>query len=231
MDKVKTPLKFFHKSSSVEYKPSRVFCVGANYKKHVEEMGLPGRESPFYFMKPREALVQGNGSSVVGIDYPPQTKELDYEVELVVLIGKNGSMVPKEKALEFVSGLGVGIDFTRRDIQRKLRDKNQPWELSKAFEQSAPVGPFISPEKISSSIFPLELNISLSVNGKIKQQANTRDMIFSVSEIISDLSTFFTLLPGDLVFTGTPQGVGPVFPGDVLEAKIDELPCLSVAIQ
>ena len=101
MDKVKTPLKFFHKSSSVEYKPSRVFCVGANYKKHVEEMGLPGRESPFYFMKPREALVQSNGSSVLGVDYPPQTKELDYEVELVVLIGKNGSMVPKEKALEF----------------------------------------------------------------------------------------------------------------------------------
>ena len=101
MDKVKTPPKFFHKSSSAEYRPSRVFCVGANYKKHVEEMGLPGRESPFYFMKPREALVQGNGASVVGIDYPPQTKELDYEVELVVLIGKNGSMVPKEKALEF----------------------------------------------------------------------------------------------------------------------------------
>ncbi len=231
MEKIKTPIKFSHESSNVEYRPSRVFCVGANYKKHVEEMGLPGRESPFYFMKPREALIQGNGSSVVDVDYPSQTKELDYEVELVVLVGKYGAMVPQEKALEFVSGLGVGIDFTRRDIQRKLRDKNQPWELSKAFEQSAPLGPFISPEKISSSILSLELDISLSVNGKIKQQANTRDMIFSVSEIISDLSTFFTLLPGDLIFTGTPEGVGPVFPGDVLEAKIAELPCLSVAIQ
>ena len=231
MEKIKTPIKFSHESSKVEYRPSRVFCVGANYKKHVEEMGLPGRESPFYFMKPREALIQGNGSSVVDVDYPSQTKELDYEVELVVLVGKYGAMVPQEKALEFVSGLGVGIDFTRRDIQRKLRDKNQPWELSKAFEQSAPLGPFISPEKISSSILSLELDISLSVNGKIKQQANTRDMIFSVSEIISDLSAFFTLLPGDLIFTGTPEGVGPVFPGDVLEAKIAELPCLSVAIQ
>ena len=231
MEKIKTPIKFSHESSNVEYRPSRVFCVGANYKKHVEEMGLPGRESPFYFMKPREALIQGNGSSVVDVDYPSQTKELDYEVELVVLVGKYGAMIPQEKALEFVSGLGVGIDFTRRDIQRKLRDKNQPWELSKAFEQSAPLGPFISPEKISSSILSLELDISLSVNGKIKQQANTRDMIFSVSEIISDLSAFFTLLPGDLIFTGTPEGVGPVFPGDALEAKIAELPCLSVAIQ
>ena len=231
MDKIKIPVKFSHESSNEEYRPSRVFCVGANYKKHVEEMGLPGRESPFYFMKPREALIQGNGSSVVDVDYPSQTKELDYEVELVVLVGKYGAMVPKEKALEFVSGLGVGIDFTRRDIQRKLRDKNQPWELSKAFEQSAPVGPFISPENLSSSITSLELDISLSVNGKTKQQANTREMIFSVSEIISDLSAFFTLLPGDLIFTGTPEGVGPVFPGDVLEAKISELPCLSVAIQ
>ena len=231
MVKVKTPEKLFHISSSVGYRPSRIFCVGANYRKHVEEMGLPGRESPFYFMKPREALIQGDGLSTLAVDYPPQTKELDYEVELVVLIGQAGSMVPEENALDWVGGLGVGIDFTRRDLQRKLREKNQPWELSKAFEQSAPVSSFVDLHNINFEGSSLALDINLSVNGKIKQRANTRDMIFSVSEIIADLSLYFTLLPGDLLFTGTPEGVGPVVPGDILEANIPGLPSLRVSIE
>ena len=228
---VKTPEKLFHTSSRTEYRPSRVFCVGANYKKHVEEMGLPGRESPFYFMKPREAIVQGDGSSILTVDYPSQTKELDHEVELVVLVGRHGSKVSKENAFKLVEGLAVGIDLTRRDIQRKLRDKNQPWELSKAFEQSAPIGPFIDPKNIISFGKPLDLSISLTVNGVIKQMANTRDMICSISEIIADLSLFFTLFPGDIVFTGTPNGVSSIVPGDVLEANIDGLPTLKVVIQ
>ena len=207
--------------------PRRIYCVGANYKKHVLEMGLPGRENPFYFMKPSDAIVPVNSDTFANLPYPLKTNDYHHEVELVVVIGKEGRNISVSSAHEYIFGVAVGLDMTRRDLQKKLRNKRQPWELAKAFDFSAPLGQVHIIEDIPNI---QDLDIFLEVNGEVKQDSNTSNMIFSVNEIISDLSQFFSLVPGDLLFTGTPEGVGPVKKGDEIIAKVENLSSLRVKI-
>lgn len=202
----------------------RIYCVGRNYAAHVREMGNdPDRERPFYFMKPADAVVPGGGD----IQYPPRTSDLHHEVELVVAIGKGGSNIPVEEARDHVFGYGVGIDLTRRDLQAEAKDAGRPWDTGKSFEQAAPV----SALRAASDIGHLEQGrIWLVVNGDLKQEGDLADMIWSVPEAIAELSTFFTLAPGDLLFTGTPSGVSPVVTGDMITAGVDGLDNLEIKI-
>ncbi|MFL2656266.1 MAG: fumarylacetoacetate hydrolase family protein [Burkholderiaceae bacterium] len=221
----------FHSISIFEeaksFIPRRIYCVGANYKKHVLEMGLPGRENPFYFMKPSDAIVPVSSDEFVNLPYPSMTNDLHHEIELVVVIGKEGNNIAFSDAQEYIFGVAVGLDMTRRDLQKKLRQKRQPWELAKAFDFSAPISQVHNIKQISNI---QDLDISLELNGVVKQNSNTSNMIFSVNEIISDLSQFFTLAPGDLLFTGTPEGVGPVTKGDKIVARVQNLCPLKVKI-
>ena len=190
-------------------------------------MGLPGRENPFYFMKPSDAIVPVHADKSASLPYPSKTKDFHHEVELVVVIGKGGSNINVNSAHKHIFGVAVGLDMTRRDLQKKLRDKRQPWELAKAFDFSAPIGQVHMMNELPNI---QDLDISLQVNGEVKQSSNTSNMIFSVNEIISDLSNFFTLEPGDLLFTGTPEGVGPVQKGDEINAQIENLSSLKIKI-
>lgn len=210
------------------FTPRRVYCVGANYRKHIEEMGLPGREKPFYFMKPSDALVIANPNETTKINFPPVTKSLHHEVELVTFIGKKGHNLNLKQSKDCIFGCAVGLDMTRRDIQNTLREKRQPWELAKAFDQSAPIGLIHDFESIKDIT---NLDISLSVNGKIRQKSNTSNMIYSTYEIISDLSKYFTLYPGDIIFTGTPEGVGSVVKGDIINAEIESISPIKLKIE
>jgi fumarylpyruvate hydrolase len=195
----------------------RIFCVGRNYAAHAREMGKdPEREFPFFFTKPADAVVD-NGEAV---DYPPRTSNFHYEAELVVAIGKEAVNVGTDSALDYVWGYAVGNDLTRRDVQLEARDKGRPWDEGKAFDRSAVVGPIHSVGTIGH---PKAGSIRLTVNGELKQDADLRDLIWSVPEIISILSHSFTLKPGDLIMTGTPAGVGPLAPGDVCTVSIEGL--------
>ena len=202
----------------------RIFCIGRNYAAHAREMGKdPDREPPFFFTKWAEDLVPGGGA----IPYPPQTSNYQFEAELVIAIGKEGAAVTAAAALELVYGYAVGLDMTRRDLQFEARDKGRPWDISKNFAFSAPIAP-IRPVHEGGHI--ASGCIRLSVNGRIKQDGNIADLIWNCAETIAYLSRFERLLPGDLIYTGTPAGVGPVQPGDHLEATIDGLPTLRVSI-
>jgi fumarylpyruvate hydrolase len=202
----------------------RIYCVGRNYAEHTREMGAnPARDQPFYFMKPADA-VRASGAVIA---YPPHTTNLHHEVELVVAIARGGADIPATRALEYVFGYGVGIDLTRRDLQGVAKKSGQPWDTSKGFDGSAPVSDLCQASEIPP---PADNDILLSVNGALRQQGCTRDMILSVADIISDLSTFFELRPGDLIFTGTPSGVGPLRPGDEVIAEIEGVARLSVRI-
>jgi len=202
----------------------RIFCVGRNYAAHAREMGKdPEREPPFFFTKPADAVV--DSGTVVA--YPPETSDFHYEIELVVAIGQAGSDISAQSALEFVWGYAVGIDLTRRDLQLEARDKGRPWDWGKAFDQSAPIAPLI---RADASGHPNKDRIWLAVNGETKQDANLDELIWSVPEIISLLSRSMALKPGDLIMTGTPAGVGPVVPGDVITGGIDGLGTIEIAI-
>ncbi len=202
----------------------RVFCVGRNYAAHAREMGAnPERELPFYFMKPTDAIV-GTG---VDVPYPPQTSNLHYEAELVVAIGKSCLDVPIEDALNYVYGYAVGNDLTRRDLQLEAREKSRPWDTGKGFDHSAPCGPIHRVDQVGHI---KNARIWLSVNGQIKQDSNVNDLIWSVGEVIANLSSLFTLQAGDLIYTGTPEGVGPVVKGDMIIAGIDGLGKLETKI-
>ncbi|MDH4071766.1 MAG: fumarylacetoacetate hydrolase family protein [Gammaproteobacteria bacterium] len=198
----------------------RIYCVGRNYEKHVAEMGHDVKRSkPFYFAKPADAIVLSGGT----VDYPPRTGDLHHEIELVVAIGKAGSNVPVEAALDHVFGYAVGIDLTRRDLQHAAKEKGQPWETAKGFDQSAPITaihPAASIGHRSSG------RIWLAVNGEIRQDADLGEQIWNVQESVAELSSLFELAPGDLLYTGTPAGVGPLEPGDEVTggiAGIDEI--------
>ena len=202
----------------------RIFCVGRNYAAHAREMGRdPDREPPFLFMKPADAVVD-DGST---IPYPPQTSNFHYEIELVVAIAVGGTDIPVETALEHIYGYGIGIDLTRRDLQLQARDLGRPWDWGKGFDHSAPVAPLL-PVQLSGH--PASDRIWLAVNGAVKQQATLAEMIWSVPEIIAFISQSMTLKPGDLIMTGTPAGVGPVVPGDVITGGIDSLGEIRLAI-
>ncbi len=205
----------------------RVYCVGRNYADHALEMGVdPRAEPPFFFCKPTDTVVS-NASGPVAVPYPPETRNLHHEVELVVAIGKGGANIAADDAASHIWGHAVGIDMTRRDLQQAMRQGGKPWEIGKTFERCAPVG----------TIVPLadtgELTrgaIALTVNGERRQASDLSKLIWSTREIIATLSRLFTLMPGDLIFTGTPEGVGAVLDGDLLEATIEGLPGLQVRI-
>lgn len=201
----------------------RIYCVGRNYAAHVREMGGDVRDPPFFFQKPRDAIVQ-NGSTV---PYPTLTSDLQFEVELVLAIGKGGTNISKEKAARHVYGLAIGIDLTRRDVQVNARKAGRPWEIGKAFDHSAPITE-ITP--LGEAGLPMSGAISLAVNGETRQSADLSEMIWNCEEVVSILSTHYRLVAGDLVYTGTPAGVGPVTCGDVLLGKVDRLPDLRITI-
>lgn len=202
----------------------RIFCVGRNYVAHAREMGNEvDREAPFYFTKPASAIVH-SGSR---IPYPPGTADCHHEVELVVAIGKPCFRVPVEEAMASVYGYAVGIDLTRRDLQQAAKDKQRPWDLGKAFENSAIIGPLTLAEAFGA---PGDHTIRLSINGTLRQDATLAELVWSVPEIISHLSRYYHLTPGDLIYTGTPAGVGPIAAGDRIECSIDGLAPLSLEI-
>lgn len=202
----------------------RIFCVGRNYEAHAREMGLTTREPPFFFTKFASAVI-ASGSRV---RYPPGTRDFHYEGELVVAIGAAGAGVPAAKALSLVFGYAAGLDMTRRDLQFAARDKGRPWDTGKNFEQSAP----ITAIRPLAQGGPLQRGrIELKVNGAVRQSADIADMIWSVPEIIEHLSALYTLMPGDLIFTGTPAGVGAVVAGDKVEVSVEGLPTLEVSIE
>lgn len=202
---------------------NRIYCVGQNYGDHVREMGGdPRANPPVFFSKPANAIVTGNRP----VRYPLATRSLHYEVELVVALSGGGSQIARERAVDLILGYAVGIDFTRRDLQAQAKKGGKPWDVAKGFDQSAP----LSPLRLQSS----ELgsgSIWLELNGERRQEADLSDMIWSVSEIIATLSGFFELRAGDLIFTGTPSGVGEVSPGDQIRAGIDGVGELSFAMQ
>jgi fumarylpyruvate hydrolase len=202
----------------------RIYCVGRNYADHAREMGMdPKREPPFFFGKPHDVVMPGGGD----IAYPPATSNLHYEVELVVALAKGGRDIPVAKALEHVYGYAVGIDLTRRDLQAKAKDKGQPWDTAKGFDQSAPISP-ITP--VASGRHPESGAIWLSVNGVEKQRGDVSQMTWSVPEVIAHISSFMALAPGDLIFTGTPAGVGPIVRGDHVRGGIDGLGELEIVL-
>lgn len=192
----------------------RVYCVGRNYVEHIKEMGNDTREPPFFFAKPADAVVVGGAS----IPYPPKTEDFHHEIELVVAIGKDGSDIAVADALSHVYGYAAGLDMTRRDLQATAKKAGRPWEMSKAFDFSAPIGTIEPAEAIGH---PDKGAIRFTVNGELRQKGDLNEQIWSVAESIAYLSQFVTLRAGDLIMTGTPAGVGAVNKGDVLEGTIE----------
>jgi len=201
----------------------RIFCVGRNYAAHAREMGNDDREPPFFFTKPADAIVP-SGSSV---PYALRTANFHHEAELVVALGSGGTNVPVAKANSLVYGYAVGIDLTRRDLQAEARDHGKPWDTSKGFDRSAPIGAI---RPVSAGGLIDSARIWLSVNGKIRQDANVAEMTWKVPEIIAELSTLFELAAGDLIYSGTPAGVGPLVRGDSVEAGIEGLDPVTIRI-
>jgi fumarylpyruvate hydrolase len=201
----------------------RIYCVGRNYLAHVREMGNDEKALPFFFAKAGDMIV-GDGST---ISYPPLTGNFHHEVELVVAIGKSGANIPVEKALDHVYGYAIGFDMTRRDLQQAAAKKGQPWEIGKSFDQAAPCGA-IHPVALVGHLSEGELQIT--VNGQVRQHSNLNLMIWDVPHIIQHLTQQVTLQPGDLIYTGTPEGVGAVVAGDVLVGRIDKLGELTIKV-
>jgi len=201
----------------------RIYCIGRNYGKHVKEMGGdPKDQPPIFFMKPGDAAVEAGGT----VPYPPGTKNFHHEIELVVALKAGGADVAPDQALGLVYGYAAGVDLTRRDLQNESKDKGQPWESSKGFDASAPLGLIRPAEQCGA----LDGRIAISVNGAVKQDGLLSDMIWSVPEIISQVSKLWTLQAGDLIFTGTPDGVGPLQRGDRVAGEIDGVPPLAFTV-
>ncbi len=202
----------------------KIICVGRNYAAHAAELNNPIESDPVIFMKPDTALMQARQPFF----YPSFSEDIHYETELVVKINKVGKNIAEKFAHRYYDEVSLGIDFTARDLQTKLKNKGLPWELAKAFDGSAPVGDFIS----KSGLAPInDLHFSLLINGEIRQKGHTALMLFSVDKIISFVSSYFTLKKGDLIFTGTPEGVGPIQKEDLLEAFMGEKKLLSLKIK
>jgi fumarylpyruvate hydrolase len=206
----------------------RVYCIGRNYAAHAREMGSdPTREPPFFFQKPTDAIQNVPIGSVADHSYPTLTKNYHYEVELVAALKSGGRNIPKDQALDHVFGYAVGLDMTRRDLQRAMGDEKKPWEIGKSFDQSAPIGPL---QRVAQIGHFVKGGISLSVNGTVKQKADLSFMIWSVAEQIARLSEAFELKAGDVIYSGTPENVGPVVKNDVLVCSIEGLPDMSIRI-
>ena len=203
----------------------RIYCVGRNYEEHAKEMGFTGREPPFFFLKPADAIVPVEAGTTGTMPYPTLTSNLHHEIELVVAIGKAGKNILAADALDYIWGYAVGLDMTRRDLQNDMKKQGRPWCIGKAFEHAAPIGP-ITPAAEAGDI--AKATISLQVNGADRQRSDIGKLIWSVAETIAYLSKYFRLEAGDLIYTGTPEGVGPVVRGDKMTGGVDGLGTLNV---
>ncbi len=205
----------------------RIYCVGRNYEEHAKEMGFTGREPPFFFMKPADAVLVVNADETGDMPYPSLTKNLHHEIELVVAIGKGGKHIKAADAMNHIYGYAVGLDMTRRDLQNDMKKQGRPWCIGKGFDHSAPIGP-ITPAAQASDVASAE--ICVQVNGQDRQRSNTSQLIWNIAETIEHLSAAWELQPGDLIYTGTPEGVGAVVSGDVMVGSVAGLGELKVRL-
>ena len=205
----------------------RIYCVGRNYVEHAVEMGYTGREPPFFFMKPADAVLPVAEGTLGKMRYPSLTKSLHHEVELVVAIGKGGRNIAAADAQSHVWGYGVGLDMTRRDLQGEAKKLGRPWDIGKGFDQSAPIGPI---RKAADCNIVAATAITLEVNGKVRQASTIGKLIWNIGEVIEHVSAAWELAPGDLIFSGTPEGVAAVVAGDTLVARVDGVGSLQVQI-
>ncbi len=205
----------------------RIYCVGRNYEEHAKEMGFTGREPPFFFLKPADAIVAVEAGSTASVPYPSLTKNLHHEIELVVAIGTGGKNIQAADAHKHIFGYAVGLDMTRRDLQGEMKKQGRPWCIGKAFEHSAPIGP-ITPAAQAGDVNHSE--IYLQVGGQDRQRSNVAKLIWTIAETIEHLSAAWELQPGDLIYTGTPEGVAAVVPGDTMTGGVTGLQALSVKI-
>ena len=203
--------------------PGKLLCIGKNYALHADEMNSTVPTEPVVFLKPSTAIIHHGGTVVL----PPMSSDVHHELELVVRIGRKGHNIDVSTALNYVDGYALGLDMTARDLQSKAKKKGHPWSVAKGFDTFAPVGDFVNPQTI---VDVQNITLTLSVNGVLRQRAFTGDMVFSVSQLIAYCSKVFTLEPGDYLFTGTPEGVGPVKPGDKLECSGEGLLPLTVTV-
>jgi fumarylpyruvate hydrolase len=211
-----------------KFQVRRIYCVGRNYALHAIERGSdPNREPPFFFQKPTDAVQLVPQGQTVDHDYPPITKNYHYEVELVAALGKGGRNIPADKALDCVFGYAVGLDMTRRDLQNMMANEKKPWEIGKSFDRAAIVS-YLHPSSRTGHF--TKGAIWLKVNGDTKQSSDLSKMIWNVAEQIANLSTFYELFPGDIIYSGTPENVGPVVPGDVMTGHIDGLYDINVKV-
>ncbi|TFV98587.1 FAA hydrolase family protein [Oxalobacteraceae bacterium OM1] len=205
-------------AGSAEFFPvHRIYCVGRNYVEHAKEMGATGREAPFFFMKPADAVVPIAEGTVGEMHYPSLTSDLHHEIELVVAIGKGGKDIAAANAMDHVWGYAIGLDMTRRDLQGEAKKLGRPWDTGKGFDKSAPIGPI---HRASETGHIEQGEIRLNVNGAPRQKSDVSKLIWNIAETIEHLSKYYTLQPGDLIFTGTPEGVGAVQRGDLLEGAV-----------
>lgn len=215
--------------STDQFAVRRIYCVGRNYAAHAREMGSdPTREAPFFFCKPGNAVIASSGGQKIALPYPSQTTNFHHEVELVVAIGKAGRGISVDQANSHVWGYAVGLDMTRRDLQNQMKDQGRPWEIGKAFDHSAPMGMLYPRSQVGDLT---SAAIYLQVNGVDRQRSNIDQMTWSVPEIIHHLSKYFELKPGDLIMTGTPEGVSAVVSSDVMVGGIDGLGTVEVRVQ
>jgi len=205
----------------------RIYCVGRNYEEHAKEMGFTGREPPFFFMKPADALVVVPAGETGTMRYPSLTKNLHHEIELVAAIGTGGKNIAAADAHKHIFGYAVGLDMTRRDLQNDMKKQGRPWDIGKSFDQSAPIGPIV-PAAQAGDVEKAE--ISLQVGGADRQRSQVGKLIWNIAETIEHLSAFWELAPGDLIYTGTPEGVAAVVAGDLLVGEVAGLPLLKVQI-
>jgi fumarylpyruvate hydrolase len=205
----------------------RVYCVGRNYEEHAKEMGFTGREPPFFFLKPTDALVVVDAGEIGVMPYPSLTQNLHHEIELVVAIGTGGKNIKATQAHKHIFGYAVGLDMTRRDLQNDMKKQGRPWCIGKAFDQSAPIGP-ITPASAVGAVDQAE--ISLQVNGQERQRSNVSKLIWNIAETIEHLSAAWELQPGDLIYTGTPEGVAAVGTGDSLVGGVTGLETLHLRV-
>ena len=205
----------------------RIYCVGRNYVEHAVEMGFTGREPPFFFLKPADAILPVREGEVGRMRYPSLTKSLHHEVELVVAIGTGGRDIAAADAQRHIWGYGIGLDMTRRDLQGEAKKLGRPWDIGKSFDHSAPIGPI---RRAAECKVDADTRVTLEVNGNVRQQSTIGKLIWNLGEIIEHLSSAWELQPGDLIFTGTPEGVAAVGRGDVLKAEVTGVGSLQVTL-
>ena len=211
-----------------EFPVHRIYCVGRNYAEHAQEMGFTGREPPFFFLKPADAVVPVADGATGEVAYPTLTANFHHEIELVVAIGVGGHRIRAADAAAHIWGYAVGLDMTRRDLQGEMKKQGRPWCIGKAFDHSAPIGPIVPKSRTGELTSGA---ITLTVNGATRQKGDLKELIWNVNEAIEALSAAWTLQPGDLIYTGTPAGVGAVVRGDVMEGFVEGLGTLRVAVR